>query len=536
MLHQNPSALKDIALADDCVVVVGSGAVGLYLAVQIAQLGRQVIVLESGDRAMANFSPETFEVVGRAHDGIRLGRSVGLGGTTNLWGGQLVEFNPVDFNGRDWLAGSKWPISHADIAPYFPLTFEALGIPPQAQNDAAVWNGLNQTPPNLKHGTRVVLTRWMKTPNVSMHFDKQVDENPNLHVVLNATVVAVEGDQQKVTSLAVQDSSGQIHSVAGGQFVLAAGTVENVRLLLHTAESSPWNCPWRTNDNVGRYFQDHLGGRIASLKPRSAKEFFRIFSTIVLKGDKFQPKITLTPEVLQSEPLVNHLANVAFESSIKENLVFLKQFFKAALFSRKIGSLWELFRNMLACSRHMIPLMWKYLVENRILIPSGSKISLTVQSEVRPLRKSRITIDPAVRDKFGLSKVLLDWQVRDDEVEQIRDFAERVKAALDEAGLADMEIDPLLAAGDPKFLDALHDTNHHSGGCVMGSSQDDGVVDANLKVFGTENLYAAGACVYRTASSSNATFTAMTLATRLAEHLTGGKRDTPQAEGNRAAN
>ena len=47
-----------------------------------------------------NFSPQSYTSIGRAHNGIRIGRSRSLGGTTNLWGGQLAEFQPVDFAGR----------------------------------------------------------------------------------------------------------------------------------------------------------------------------------------------------------------------------------------------------------------------------------------------------------------------------------------------------------------------------------------------------------------------------------------------------
>jgi choline dehydrogenase-like flavoprotein len=53
----------------------------------------------------------------------------------------------------------------------------------------------------------------------------------------------------------------------------------------------------------------------------------------------------------------------------------------------------------------------------------------------------------------------------------------------------------------------------------MGSSPGNGVVDRDLRVFGTANLYVAGAGVFRSCGNANTTFTAMTLATRLKKHL-----------------
>jgi len=53
----------------------------------------------------------------------------------------------------------------------------------------------------------------------------------------------------------------------------------------------------------------------------------------------------------------------------------------------------------------------------------------------------------------------------------------------------------------------------------MGTSESDGVVDSDLRVFGTDNLYVAGASTFRTASNANTTFTALALGTRLVDHL-----------------
>ncbi|QDS99989.1 FAD-dependent oxidoreductase [Adhaeretor mobilis] len=519
MLFEDTNSLADQTFDPNRVVIIGAGTVGIHLAVQLARQGRSSLVLESGDQTLGNYSSDSYAVVGRKNEGIRLGRSVALGGTSNLWGGQLVEFNPTDLNGRHWLEGSKWPISYEELAAYYPATYDSLGIDTSLQNDEDVWRELGTEPPVLGEGTELFLSRWMRIPNIAALFRHEIETNPKLQVVLNATVTGFEGNGSRITGVQILSSNGQREIMSGCDFVLSAGTVENSRLLLHTASDPTWQCPWRENDNVGRYFQDHIGGRVAMIKPRNTKNFYDLFSTIVLRGHKFQPKIRLQNELLVEQPTLNTQAWIAFENSIKENFVFLKQFFQAAVYSRKIGSLGDFLRNVFACSRHMIPLMWKYVVEHRILIPSGSRIALTVQSEVEPLRESRITIDPNTCDEFGLPQAILDWNLGGREFEYIMDFTRRIDKALRDSDLGELVLDEQLAAGDPSFLDKLHDTNHHSGGCVMADSAEQGVVDLNLKVFGTDNLYANGACVFRTNSNANCTFTAMALATRLADHL-----------------
>ena len=53
----------------------------------------------------------------------------------------------------------------------------------------------------------------------------------------------------------------------------------------------------------------------------------------------------------------------------------------------------------------------------------------------------------------------------------------------------------------------------------MAETPDDGVVDANCKVFGQENLYVAGSSVFPSCGHANPTLTIVQLALRLADHL-----------------
>jgi hypothetical protein len=61
-------------------------------------------------------------------------------------------------------------------------------------------------------------------------------------------------------------------------------------------------------------------------------------------------------------------------------------------------------------------------------------------------------------------------------------------------------------------MDTVGDTYHQAGGTVMAETAETGVVDKNLKVFGTENLYIGGAGTFPSTSNANVTFTAIILA------------------------
>jgi len=520
MLLSDFAQLKPSSPGRTRTVVIGSGAVGLYSAVQLAKRGQDVLVIESGGLGLDGFAPESYSSVGLVHDGIRIGRSRSLGGTTNLWGGQLVEFQPVDFDGRDWLPHSKWPVTYGEISPYYRRTYKNLGMTGESLDDLCVIKHVLGLRPHLAEGLEMFLTRWLKIPSFAVFYSKEIRSSQNLSVLLNHTVVGFVGSNGSITAVRAVDSAGNIHLIEGGQFILAAGTIEICRLLLHSAATPGWDCPWRDNENIGAYFQDHLVGRVASVHPIDKDRFFNTFCNFVRSGRKYQPKIRLTNETLERTHILNIQGTFCFESSIAENLVFLKQFLKAAVHSRKISGLGDLFRNLRACGKHLVPLMWKYVVENRIFVPSTSRISLGIQSEQAPLRESRITIDSTVTDRFGLPKVILDWKAGRQELASIREFTLRCDRAMRAAGLAHLEIAEDLTNSQPRFLSNLHDIYHQTGGARIAGSKRDGVADRNLRVFGTTNLYVAGAATFRTTSNANVTFVALAFATRLVDHLT----------------
>jgi choline dehydrogenase-like flavoprotein len=519
MLVKNAHELDGRASADRRVVVIGSGAVGMYAATELARRGRDVVLLEAGGLALGRFDPSSYRCVGRAHEGVASGRGRTLGGTTNLWGGQLSEFDAIDLGPRA-AQPDGWPIAFSELARFYPTTYESLGIPEAVQRDDDVWRSIRTTPPHLGSGLEVFLTRWLPIPSFALWAREELEQRTNLRVLTGHTAVGFDGADTRIHSVTVVDRTGAEHAVAGSTFVLAAGTIETARLLLHTADSDAWRVPWRGNRWLGARFQDHLGGRIADVHPTDSSRFFKTFSNLLIARRKYQPKFQLDAGARAKGDALNVHGMFAFESSISENLVYLKQFVKAALYGRQIGGLRSLAANVRASARYLPPLMWTYAKDHRIFEPSTSKISLFVQMEQIPRDDSTIRIDPSRRDENGLPQVVLDWRIDGGEIEALRDFAFRTERALREAGLARLEIDHELLRGDSTFLERLRDTNHQSGGAIMASSSSNGVVDSDLRVFGTDNLYVAGSSTFPAIGAANTTFTALALSARLVDRLT----------------
>ena len=60
---------------------------------------------------------------------------------------------------------------------------------------------------------------------------------------------------------------------------------------------------------------------------------------------------------------------------------------------------------------------------------------------------------------------------------------------------------------------------HHMGGTVMGSNPNQSVVDKNLKIHGSKNMFILGSSVFPTGGHANPTLSIIQLSLRLSEHI-----------------
>jgi choline dehydrogenase-like flavoprotein len=508
------------------VVIVGGGTVALLLAVLLERQGQRVLVLETGGGSFEAPAQELNDatVIGRAHTGISMARGRALGGTSNLWGGQLTLFVPSDFEARAGVSDAPWPITYEDLLPWYEAVAKELRLADVLDESTPQAHKLfgNQYPDIP--GFTLFLTRWLKEPALARYFAERLQNAPGLTVLLHAhaTGLALTPEGDRVTSVRVARADGTSTAIHGKRFVLANGTIEIARLLLACAAEQP-QAPWADNPWVGAGFQDHLemrGGRVHLLdKPR----FLRTFQNIVLAGHKYQPKLRLNTDAVTAgaDPALNVTGYFAFESSIGEHLQHLKVMVKSL---RRGGlshqGLGDMLRHLRGMGSAWVPMIVQYLRHHRIYNPADRGVWLVMHAEQVPRNDSRITLDPQRKDRFGMPLATLDWRIGGQpEVRAMAAFVRRVGDSLQAAGLARVEIDAQLDAEDAHALDRATDTYHQCGGARMGHHARDGVVDSELRVFGTRNLYVAGAAVFRTSSYANPTFTALALTARLADRL-----------------
>ena len=103
------------------ICIIGAGAAGIALAQEFAGLDMRVSILESGGR---EFDAETQQLgtgrnIGTPYFPLDAARLRYFGGTTNHWGGLCRPSNAIDFESRSWVPDSGWPLTKAELQPYY---------------------------------------------------------------------------------------------------------------------------------------------------------------------------------------------------------------------------------------------------------------------------------------------------------------------------------------------------------------------------------------------------------------------------------
>lgn len=507
------------------VIVVGSGAVGLLVAIDLARKGKNVVLLEAGSNSVSSDSQRFFEAAiaeGMPLEGLHLGRFRALGGTTHFWGGQLVPLSPIVFGDRPWLGEKEsWPITRDEIDPYYDRVFDFLGMRDVLRTDEDVSKALKCEIKGLPDTVEHFYTRWTPESNFYRLFAAELKRLPNLRVYTNAPVTGIVADESssQVDGVMAVDSGGRPHKFVSKNVVLANGTIEIARLLLMPLTSGAHPI-WHDSPWLGKGFMDHVDCVVGDVHPIDKKKFHNLFDNAVLNRFKYQPKLKLSNKGQMDLQLLGVACHFIFRSSVSEHLANAKIFFKALLKGRLSGSLSEAPSRIFTMFSVGLPMIIRYVRYRRIYNPAdqGIQLRLTAEQSLRP--ESCLTLRGEV-DSLGMPLVSINWHVDPVVMKTLSKFSIIVKNYFESSGIAKVDLDARVIAEEHSFLSSVDDANHHMGMARMSKIASDGVVDRDLRVHGMSNLYVAGAAVFPSTGFENPTFTAMALGLRLSDFIGG---------------
>lgn len=523
ILDLETGQLPDTLSAEVCIV--GGGAIGIAMAVRLAEAGVDVVVLEGGGSSLETRSQalQKGRSVGHPFANIEVGRYRTLGGSTTYWGGQVLQFDRFVTGRRPWLDYPEWPVEQPVLDHYFREAYAHLGLGNVEHDNAAVWGRLGQSEPDLGSELTLEMTRWLKVRNFSRLFGKSLRAERGPRVIAHANVVAIGlSAQGEVDSVRARAISGQSLTVKARHFVLANGTLEIVRLLLHPLDGGA-PAPWHASTWLGRPLVDHLDCHAGDVKVLDHDRFHQTFDNIYVGGHKYYPKVRLSPDAQREQGLTDIAAQFLYRTRFSEHLDYLKQFLRSVKEGGTDVSWAQLPKHFGAVAATTLPLAMRYFRDRRSFKPKDAEVSLVFYGEQIPCARSEVRLSNDA-DAVGMRRLEVDWQIDGREIKTMRYFGRLLQRELAARGLAEVTLDPRLEAEDPAFLSIIHDAVHQMGTTRMGRTATEGFVDADLKVFGTRNLYVAGAAVFPTTGFANPTFTAIALALRLSDQLKAALR------------
>ena len=526
------------AIYDVCVV--GSGAAGGVVAMQLAQKGASVVVLEAGkwiDPSKDFFShtmpyelpkrgrgwnprahlevdrtKEPYTKAGNTNFNHMLIKHVG--GKTLLWAGLSWRNSPYDF--------ATWPVKYEELAPYYDRMEKLMGVTGNYDHHPNVPDGVFQKPLALscahyevKKGCekldakrfkmitarKAILTERHWSKRAVCHYcghcmrgcdvdAKYTSANTAMPEALktgkcklilyaNAAEVMMSKDGKHATGVRYFDArTRQSYEVRARYVVLACGPIESARLLLLSKSSQFPTGLANSSGLVGKNLISH--------------------TTSSVQG--YLKSLVGSPIVNDDGTESSHAYIASFYWD-KPHPDFPKGYHIIVDAGTRIGQSNPGFaRNIEGFGSS-----FKRGVRERF----PALLSLYSQNGMIPSPERYIELDPEMKDIYGLPVPKVHFNLTSEDRAIFKDATEKICSIIEASGGVVTNINQ--APG----VDAVH----WVGTCKMGNDPKSSVLTPYLRTHDVENLYVADGSGFIDYSEKNPTLTVMALASRCADYL-----------------
>jgi choline dehydrogenase-like flavoprotein len=542
-------------------IVVGSGASGGWACKRLAEAGLKVALLEAGrpqidrnfrehmpasDLKYRNLAPEIlrktrpiqskFDVCNEytsdwfANDLEEpyttpadkpfdwMGRVRMTGGRTNVWGRVCLRFSDWDFKAASHDGyGENWPISYKDLAPYYDLVEDYVGITGMAEGLEEIPDGRFHPPMPLlcqealfrnrvkeKLGRTVTLTRSANiTKPINMrqpcHYCGPCERGCVTHSYFNSAFTTVadalrtgnctlisnamaykvltDPDSSKARGLLYIDrNTKQPHEMYGRTVILCAQAQESVRILLNSATSQSPNGMGNSSGVLGHYLTAHVrsGGGTGE---------FPAFGAAPSLGAPIKPVGVYVPRFRNTRnapPFKKYLRGFGYECETSVG------------FNWGAPGFGEAFK--------------KAVREPR------PEMELTGFGEVLPRWENFVELDKEVKDIYGIPALKIHMADSENEKAMIKDMGESAGEMLEAAGAKNIRVYAHPSA--PRW--ALHE----AGMARMGDDPKKSVLNGFQQAHDVKNLFVMDASGFTSNPCQNPTLTIMALCVRSCDYLT----------------
>ena len=552
MIRAASDVADDTTLAAD-VVVVGSGPMGIVVALELADAAHRVLVVESGgvkfDRAVQDLSSRADSDPWHVPSALAVRRQ--LGGTSATWGGRCVPFDPIDFEPRPAVPDALWPVEYDEVARYLERAcewcecgrpvFSALELPELAGRSMI---------PGFPDGDVLTtsLERWSLPTRFGRVYRKRLSRSQRLDLItgLTCTHITCDPETGRVDHLVLRSLTGLRAFARARFYVLATGGLEATRLLMASNDVHAEGIG-NGSGHLGRWYMAHVEARVAKVHLKTPPESTIHDHERDADGVYVRRRFTFSPAVQRRQrmpnaaiwfvnpPMGDPVHGSGILSGVYLTLVSPIGRYMLAEAIRQAGTrtsepvrkrdhLRNIVHDLGPAVRFALVFSYRRSLKPGRKAPgffvrSAANIyPLDYHGEHLPNPDSRVVLT-SERDALGVPRIRTEMQFSEDDVASVGRAMRELDAALRNGGVGHLEfLYDDIAAGVRECL--VRSSGYHQTGTTrMAASAADGVVDANLAVHGTDNLFVASTSTFPTSSQANPTLTGVAFAVRLAEHL-----------------
>jgi choline dehydrogenase-like flavoprotein len=504
----------DIAEREDKIYdlcIIGGGPSGICLGLELLYSGLTVCTLEGGDFEPSNF----FDQLKRVQSpelGIRQDSRVrAFGGTSITWSGIVAPMDPID------LAG--WP-PEVNVATAINTRAYRYDLPHLSlfnSDDVSLlpWNSWE----NL---TNKIFLRQVPPINFGKKYRYAYHRN-DFDLIFGSVVVSLNSekrnDRRLISSVAFRCASGKVGKVTAKIYVLAAGGIENVRLLLNSTDERGVALG-NSYDQLGRGFMNHpkcYVGEVYFNDPlpvthaafRLLRRHFSGYVGFRMKESLQRGEGLLNPylrlEPLHVDPAISRDLEPLFKArAAASSLIRPKSFGAISSSMTALKDVKGIIRALILYSR-----IWRVWHATKI-----KKARVRCFMDMDASRENRITLSE-ISDAVGVKIPIVKYEISQRALSSVTTLLQHFSRELRTLGIGKF----VPYAWDLSKPRTWTDASHHLGGTPMGHDPQTSVVNPELRLHDVDNLYVTGGSVFPSGGNANPTLTMIGLSMTLADTI-----------------
>jgi choline dehydrogenase-like flavoprotein len=525
------------------VLIIGAGASGAATAAMLAEAGFDVVCLEQGNwqdaqkyptadpdyefKGMSSWSynpnirklPEDYPV-NTADTPINPVMFNGVGGSTIMWAAHTPRFHPSDFrvNSLDGVA-EDWPISYADLEPWYDLNDGIMGCSGIAGDPANPPRSPRPMPPlpighdgemiagaferlgwhwwpsdayinSIRYGegrdacnfcghNLMGCSQRAKSSTDLNYWPRAISDGAELRTGCRVSEITMDS-LGRATGANYFDAGGDIQHQAARSVIMASNGVGTPRLLLMSKSDAHPNGLANGSGLVGKNLMFHAFAEVVGIFPP------------------------------HEEPWVGPVANILLSQEFYETNPD-NDFVRGYTFQMARGQ----GPGSTARGGFIERIPWGKDHHDVMTKRFRNTLGFGIIGDDLPEEHNTVTLDPNLKDSSGLPAPKITYVLSENSRKLLNHAMARGKEVLEEAGAIEILYDPLMAESGWHLL----------GTARMGNDPERSVVDANGQSHEVDNLFIVDGSVFVTGAAVNPTPTIQALALRTADYIANERQD-----------